>query len=209
MQPGQIGDAISFIHRSWLSTCRRHTAAYRRHGPLLRMLLLCWAYAMPVLASRDAMHAFSPAPSTVCALPALSASAFLLARSIPAYQHHRATLHPLLILPDRAPAPHTCQQVPYLRGVVDAYSLWLSTRNAFLAWAVLGCRPPLYLALPFQLLGLWRITAADFCQSQVWAHLSAARRRSLSQQSSRMPAHQPILPCSALVPCRWPPGMPT
>ncbi|KAL4430623.1 hypothetical protein ABPG75_005879 [Micractinium tetrahymenae] len=66
-----------------------------------------------------------------------------------------------------SPAPST---IPVLGGLVDTYSLWLSTRNAFLAWALVGCRPPLYLAVPYQLFGLWRITRADFCQATVLKH---------------------------------------
>jgi hypothetical protein len=57
-----------------------------------------------------------------------------------------------------------------LGALVDTYSLWLSTRSAFLSWALLGCRPPLHIALPLQLFGLWRITAAGFCVAPVLQH---------------------------------------
>ena len=68
-----------------------------------------------------------------------------------------------------APAPVPLQ-IPLLGPFVDTYSLWLSTRNAFLAWAMLGCRPPLYLAVPYQLAGLLRISRAGFCGSGVLLH---------------------------------------
>lgn len=69
-------------------------------------------------------------------------------------------------------------QVPHLGALVDTYSLWLSTRNAFLLWAVLGCRPPLHVAAPFQLFALWRITRADFCSAPVCAGAGLRMRRS-------------------------------
>ncbi len=64
----------------------------------------------------------------------------------------------------------SCTQIPFVGALVDTYSLWLSSRNAFLAWALLGCRPPLHIALPMQLFGLWRITAAGFCAAPVLQH---------------------------------------
>jgi hypothetical protein len=71
-------------------------------------------------------------------------------------------------VPLAPPAPRA--QIPLLGGLVDTYSLWLSTRNAFLAWAMMGCRPPLYLAVPCQLAALLRISRAGFCTSAVLRH---------------------------------------
>jgi hypothetical protein len=85
------------------------------------MLLLTYAYSMPIFSSAKVMHAFTPAPSST----------------------------------------------PYLNWLADAYSLWLSTRIAFLGWAMVGCRPPLHLAVLYQLLGLWRIRGAGFCSTPV------------------------------------------
>lgn len=65
-----------------------------------------------------------------------------------------------------APVP----QVRHLGPLVDVYSLWLSTRNAFLGWAIVICHPPLHLAVPFQAFGLWRIVRAGFCRSPVLRH---------------------------------------
>lgn len=45
--------------------CRIYSAAWQRHTPLLRVLLLLFIYQLPILTSVDAMHAISPAPSTV------------------------------------------------------------------------------------------------------------------------------------------------
>lgn len=47
------------------SCCRLRPEAYRRHGPLLRLLLLLWGFGMPALTSLEVMHAFTPAPSSV------------------------------------------------------------------------------------------------------------------------------------------------
>lgn len=77
-------------------------------------------------------------------------------------------------LPPAFPLRHL--QIPYLGGLVDTYSLWLSSRNAFLSWALLGCRPPLHIAVPLQLFALWRITAAGFCAAPVLQHLVMVER---------------------------------
>ena len=53
---------------------RCHPQAYHRHGPKLRLALLTYGYAMPVLTSPDAMHAFTPAPSQVRWVPARSST---------------------------------------------------------------------------------------------------------------------------------------
>ncbi|PRW44962.1 permease urea carboxylase system [Chlorella sorokiniana] len=42
-----------------------YAAAWRRHTPLLRVVLLFYIYSLPILTSVDAMHAISPAPSKV------------------------------------------------------------------------------------------------------------------------------------------------
>ena len=104
--------------------CRRFPAVYRRLGALLRLILLTYAYSMPIFSSAKVMHAFTPAPSTT----------------------------------------------PYLSWLANAYSLWLSTRIAFLGWAMVGVRPPLHLAVLYQLVGLWRIRGAGFCGNPVLQH---------------------------------------
>ncbi|PSC74478.1 thylakoid lumenal kDa chloroplastic [Micractinium conductrix] len=124
--------AAGLVMLMWMSGWR--PAAYKRHGALMRLLLLTWAYSAPVLTSMDAMQAFSQRPS----------------------------------------------QIPLLGPFVDTYSLWLSTRNAFLAWAMLGCRPPLYLAVPYQLAGLLRISRAGFCGSGVLLHPIVQQRTEMA-----------------------------
>lgn len=42
-----------------------YAAAWRRHTPVLRVVLLFYIYSLPILTSIDAMHAISPAPSKV------------------------------------------------------------------------------------------------------------------------------------------------
>lgn len=54
--------------------CRLYAAAWRRHAPVLRVVLLFYIYSLPILTSIDAMHAISPAPSKVSQQP-LSAAA--------------------------------------------------------------------------------------------------------------------------------------
>lgn len=68
------------------------------------------------------------------------------------------------------PAAHplpAAVQLPCVGLLIDTFLVWLGTRNAFLSWALMGCRPPLYVAAPLQLAALARIHTADFCSVQV------------------------------------------
>lgn len=66
--------------------------------------------------------------------------------------------------------------MPLLGPIKDAWCLWMAARGALFGFALVGTHPPLYLALPFQVFGLWRVTAADFCQAPIFA-APAMRRR--------------------------------
>ena len=68
---------ISLTHSLPLPTapvCRLYAAAWRRHTPVLRVVLLFYIYSLPILTSIDAMHAISPAPSKVSQQPLLAAA---------------------------------------------------------------------------------------------------------------------------------------
>ena len=67
-------------------------------------------------------------------------------------------------------------QVPGLRWLLDAYQLWMAGRGALVGFALVGSRPPLHVAVPFQLLGLWRVHAADFCRANILQHPTMRRR---------------------------------
>ncbi|KAL4444213.1 hypothetical protein ABPG75_011950 [Micractinium tetrahymenae] len=71
-------------------------------------------------------------------------------------------------------------QVPIIGPLLDAFFLWMATKHCFLLFALATMRPPLYLAVPLQAVGVWRANRAGFCTSAVLSHPVMQRRTALA-----------------------------